>query len=108
MRSSIFLVSALQQCLDLGIRVDDLADGNIVVQRSDVVGQVLGAVYLVEPRAGQQCLCPVSQVCAEHSVNVSVLICLVELLQSVDEQTVSCIAEDTASLAFLQRIGDPA
>ena len=82
----VFLVSAFQQCLDLCIRVNDIADGNIVVQRCDEVGNVLGAVYFVEPLAGQQSIGAVSQVGGEYSIDIAVFVCLIELFQTVDDR----------------------
>ena len=77
-----------------------------MVQRCDEVGNVLGAVYFVEPLAGQQSIGAVSQVGGEYSIDIAVFICLIELFQTVDEQTVSCIAEYAASLAFLQSVSN--
>ena len=93
MRLCVFLVSPIQQCLDLCVRVNDIADGNVVVQRCDEVGNILGAVYFVEPLTLEQFICPVGQIGGEYCINVAVLICLVELLQTVYEQTVSCITD---------------
>lgn len=68
-----------QECLDLFVRVDNVADGGIVVDGSDEVREVLGNVNFLEPRALEQLRRTIGQVGAEYAVDKTLLICFVEL-----------------------------
>ena len=70
-----------QQC-DLLVRIDDGADGYIVVDGCDEVCNILGYVNLVEPGTSQKLRTAIGQIGAKHTVNIPILIRLVKLFKS--------------------------
>ena len=58
----------LEQCVDLGVRVEQGADGSVVVQSGNEVSDVLRNVDFMEPRAVLQFRVKVRQVAAEDAV----------------------------------------
>ena len=96
----------LEQVLDLDVRIDDLADRNVVVDSFNEVSDVLGNIYLVEPRSAEKLRSPVCEVCTEYAVESAFLVSLVELLKAVCEDGIGSISEYSACLLLLEGISE--
>ena len=92
----------LEQSFDLCVGIKDLADGYIVVDSFNEVGNILGNINLVEPLSAEELRCPVGEVSTENAVDDAVLVGLVELVQTVCKDSVGSVCEDTACILLLE------
>ena len=76
-QSALLGGTAAQQGADLLVRINDAADGHIVVDGGDEVGDVLGHVHLKKPLTSAQLRVAVGQVGAQHRADGAPLLRLV-------------------------------
>ena len=77
-----------------------------MIDSLDEVCDILGAVYLMEPRSLEELGSPVCEVCTEHAVDDTVVISLIELFKSVCEDSISSVSEYSLSLLLLELISN--
>ena len=68
--------------------IDNGADGNIVIDRRDKVGDIFGYIHLKEPFSLLEGVRSVGEVAAQHTVNDSVMIGLIEVIQPISEDRI--------------------
>ena len=86
--------------------IDNGADGNIVIDRRDKVGDIFGYIHLKEPFSLLEGVRSVGEVAAQHTVNDSVMIGLIEVIQPISEDRIGSVAENAGGLLLFQLIGD--
>lgn len=72
--------------LDTLHRVQQIADGSIVVERVDNVGDILAHIAVDIPLSAEQLRCLVDQVRGEYTADGAVLVSLVEPIQPGSEK----------------------
>ena len=97
---------ALQELVDAVHRVQQVADGLVVVQGVHDVGDILGHIHGDVPLPMEQLRRAVDQVGGEDPVDFAPLVGGVELCQTLAEQAEGCEDEDAAGAHLFQLSGD--
>ena len=88
------------------IRVQQVADGGIVVQRINNISNIFAHVTADIPFFFKQIRTPVNQVCRKDSRDKPLLVCLVKTLKAACEKTKGRGGKDAPCFSFLQVCGN--
>ena len=97
---------AIDEIMDAFNGIEQIADGLVMVEGIDDICNVLAHINLNVPLLGEQFGRTVDKVCGEDLVKDTVLICSIDFLKAIGEETEGFEDEDTLCALLLELNSD--